>query len=341
MRRQKPPATLPPAAVKLVQCVTGAQPGDAHFDGYAQYVSNHLYEVGGLGSNRNKYFERSTIDRRIKGLAEKFSLRGQGDRAHALEEYLKRIRELAPALLNVDTTTAAPSSTRDAENVLSCVLLVLLELSESPTSVALHRPPTDGYSIPRSLQQHKQPKVDEATKNRAVWKSILKEEPLEGEHWATIRDEELDSDDSDYDEMSLKNVGEKTEGYQQAEGEQGSSQHRSGPRTATTSGHLNQHPSSRRQDEEAGILRDLENLQYWQASNISKKRHERVQAQHQLSSNIQEPGSVNVGLEQFQNDAFAANTLPIDELDLIQETLLMLLGEHSICFMRDQNQTIR
>ncbi|KAF9969574.1 Gamma-tubulin complex component 5, partial [Actinomortierella ambigua] len=339
MRRQRLSTTIPPAASQLVQRVTGARPGDARFDNYAQYVCTQLYEVGGIGSNRNKYFERSTIDRRIKGLAEKFSLRGQEDRAQALEEYLRRIRELFPALLAVNAASGTSSTNSDAENVLSSILLVLLDLSESPTTVAMQHPSAHKYSIPWSLQKHKQPQVDENTRNKAIWQSILKEEPLEGEHWATVREDVADSDDSDYDDMDLTTIGKKPKD-QLSEDEQSTSQDPSKSQTAATSVRFSQLPLSSSSDGRDDILQDLENLQYWQASNISKKRHDRVQAHRQITASVQDPASVNMGLEQFQSDAFAADTFPMDELDLIHETLLMLLGEYSICFQRHQDQNI-
>ncbi|KAG0235016.1 hypothetical protein BGW42_005971 [Actinomortierella wolfii] len=296
----------------------------------------HLYEASGMGSNRNKYFEQSSVDRRIKGLAEKLSLNGQSDRGQALEEYLQRLRKLSSALTSTfSTTPAASSSDRDTQNVVSSILLVLLELSESPTSVALRHHVDEVYEIPLSIKQSLKPPVDEAAERKAVWLSILKEEPLEGEHWNTARNAGAEgSDDSDYDDMDLVTMGKKP-----ADNQQEPSHEHSGQDSSATSPRIGQLPV-RTHDGEVD-LRELESLQYWQASNISKKRHNRVEEQRQASISIQDPTLVNAGLEQFQNNVFAATTLPMDELDLIREVLLMLLGEYSICFERDEQNIIK
>ncbi|KAF8933633.1 Gamma-tubulin complex component 5 [Haplosporangium gracile] len=201
-------AVLPAAGRGLVTHVTGFQPGQGYFDTCSEYVSRHLFDVNGVGGVQNKAMDHEAINKRVYGLAEKFSIKGQDQKAEALKGYQERLRGLARSVGEGDRfRTIATSSETDqeesAQNIVSSVLLLLLELSDTPT---IPRKGEYGYIIPHSLRPTNAPKTQHQI-NKELWASILKDDPLVGDHWkqakAGIDHQDGESSDSDFEDMDV------------------------------------------------------------------------------------------------------------------------------------------
>ncbi|KAG0345204.1 Gamma-tubulin complex component 5 [Podila humilis] len=203
-RRQR--TSLPAAARDLITHVTGFNPTLELHENCSNYVAAQLFDIDGIGGNRNKSVDHIVINQRIEGLADKFSMKSQETKSVALRDYLARLRSLAGALgQDMFKSETATTSTMDqeeaAQNVLSSVLLVLLELSESPSTQTKG---VYGYSVPDHLRVTKVVQKTESEINKEVWRAILQEDPLVGDHWKKCDVEEQDDDNSDFEDMDVE-----------------------------------------------------------------------------------------------------------------------------------------
>ncbi|KAG9322755.1 hypothetical protein KVV02_007015 [Mortierella alpina] len=323
-RRQR--ATLPEPARQLITLTTGFQPATEYFDACSSYVGLNLFDVTGMGGNRNKSVDHDVVNKRITGLAEKFSMKGQDAKAEALQDYLKRLRGLARSLGGGDNArTIAASSEMDkeeaAQNMVSSMLLMLLELSETPTML---RRGDHGYTVPDSLRESSQTSKSQSQINKDLWEAILKEDPLEGEHWLNLEtgDEGKESDESDYEDMDVNPravpVTSRTSPKPTSDkGRSNESQPALGVlRLWTQSG-----PEPRKDLQ----LRLLEQQQYW--------RHDKV-ADPQRGGNLQDVGGfdiqraseLNAKLQETREYSLAQEVSIMDEVDVIHEVFLLLQG---------------
>ncbi|KAF9579923.1 hypothetical protein BGW38_003614 [Lunasporangiospora selenospora] len=204
---------LPGPARCLISRETGFQPGDDHFEQYGNCVYSRLYDTSGMCAGRNKAIDAEAIDSRILGLAEKISLTTTQDdsKAQALRKYLNQLRQRARALRGSggEVLTSEADQEAAAQNTLSSVLLVMLELSHMPTT------PTKGtdsvlsshYVIPESLNNKLEgwPSSIKTQQDldREYWQSIIQESPYQGDHWYIQGVSYEKDDESDYEDMKL------------------------------------------------------------------------------------------------------------------------------------------
>ncbi|CAO3563862.1 unnamed protein product [Mortierella alpina] len=323
-RRQR--ATLPEPARQLITLTTGFQPATEYFEACSSYVGLNLFDVTGLGGNRNKSVDHDVVNNRITGLAEKFSMKGQDAKAEALQDYLKRLRGLARSLGGGDNArTIAASSEMDreeaAQNTVSSILLMLLELSETPTML---RRGDHGYTVPDSLKESLQKSKSQSQINKELWEAILKEDPLEGEHWLNLEpgDEDKESDRSDYEDMTV-NPRAVPVTFRTSPEAIGSKRRSSDSQSALGAfGLWAQSGREPRMDPQLGLL---ERQQYWR--NDKAVAHQRKSdTQEAQEFDIQRASELNAKLREAKEYSLAQEAPILDEVDVIQEVFLLLQG---------------
>ncbi|KAF9181045.1 hypothetical protein BGZ51_005705 [Haplosporangium sp. Z 767] len=336
-RRQR--TGLPDAALELITRVTGFHPQSEHFNSCADYVGLHLFNINGIGSVRNKSVDHDAIDKRIVGLVEKFSIKGQGAKAMALQDYQKRLRRLARSLGGGDSArTIAASSEMDqdeaAQNVVSSVLLVMLELSQTPTML---RRGEDAYETPEALKETSAAFKSQDQINKERWEAILKEDPLIGEHWHGVGESAPDSEGSDYEDMDLDpravpatksapsgptdNVASSEQGGRLFElGEQNLWMKESA------------HASQNRQQ-----LRTLAQEQYWRYNQVVDKRTAVETESLDGGYDIQCSTELSIALRNSRDYVLVQDIPIMDEVDIIQEVFLLLQGLPTVIFTLDDD----
>ncbi|KAF9181361.1 hypothetical protein BGZ50_005572 [Haplosporangium sp. Z 11] len=336
-RRQR--TGLPDAALELITRVTGFHPQSEHFNSCADYVGLHLFNINGIGSVRNKSVDHDAIDKRIVGLVEKFSIKGQGAKAMALQDYQKRLRRLARSLGGGDSArTIAASSEMDqdeaAQNVVSSVLLVMLELSQTPTML---RRGEDAYEMPEALKETSAAFKSQGQINKERWEAILKEDPLIGEHWHGVGESAPDSEGSDYEDMDLDpravpatksapsgptdNVASSEQGGRLFElGEQNLWMKESA------------HASQNRQQ-----LRTLAQEQYWRYNQVVDKRTAVETESLDGGYDIQCSTELSIALRNSRDYVLVQDIPIMDEVDIIQEVFLLLQGLPTVIFTLDDD----
>ncbi|GJJ70221.1 gamma-tubulin complex component 5 [Entomortierella parvispora] len=346
-RRQK---TAPPeSARQLVTRITGFKPKDPHFDASLSYVGLHLFDVNGLGGNRNKAMDHKAIDQRIQGLAEKFSIKGQTTKADALEDYLISARKLARSLGGGDSArTIAASSNMDqeeaAQNVISSLLMVMLELSETPT---MQRRGEPRYTVPESLKESKDGARTQEQINRDMWKAILAEDPLMGDHWLSheSKDAGEGSDDSDFEDMEVQ--------LKPASNDQGS-----GAAGTTPMGVNNEQsqlnnpvPTSKgswisnldlwTSSPDVNTLVDsaqikaLQKQQYFHGDSVLSRESSTTTPKRDRSYDIQSSTALSAAVQECAEFRLTGKVPVMDEVDIIHEVLMLLQGLPSIIFALD------
>ncbi|KAF9130711.1 hypothetical protein BGW39_002758 [Mortierella sp. 14UC] len=346
--RHSPPTTmskrrtvLPEPGRLLVTRVTGFRPGQEYFDTCAEYVGHHLFDVNGMGGVQNKAMDHGVIDKRVYGLAEKFSMKGQDSKGEALKGYQERLRGLARSMGGGDQArTVATSSEADreeaAQNVVSSVLLLLLELSETPTA---SRKGEYGYMVPAALRPTKAPKTQQQI-NKELWASILKEDPLVGDHWRQTVPASVvldgDSSDSDFEDMD---VNPRAVPVLPAEDLSSVSKEHDGDKDI-------------RLDHRIWMGRDisrphicptkaLEQQQYWQDGDILSRQPARKASQQILDYNLQSPSDLNLALHNSR-DYVLAHSIPVmDEIDIIHEVFFLLQGLPAAIFVLGQDGSFK
>ncbi|KAF9288852.1 Nucleotide-binding protein 2 [Mortierella alpina] len=319
-------AALPEPARQLITLTTGFQPATEYFDACSSYVGLNLYDVTGMGGVRNKSVDHDVVNKRITGLAEKFSMKGQDAKAEALQDYLKRLRGLARSLGGGDNArTIAASSEMDreeaAQNMVSSMLLMLLELSETPTML---RRGDHGYTVPDSLRVSSQKSKSQSQINKEQWEAILKEDPLEGEHWLHLetRDEDKESDGSDYEDM---NVNPRAVPVSTRISPNPARVKRHVDESQTETGILGIWAQSTREPRMDSQLRLLERLQYWR-NDVAADHERRVHTQAVDEIDIQCALELNTRLREIKEYSLVQGAPIMDEADVIQEVFLLLQG---------------
>ncbi|KAF9428400.1 hypothetical protein BGZ94_002540 [Podila epigama] len=336
-RRQRP--NLPEPARELITRVTGFDTSHEHFEACSNYVATQLFDVTGIGGNRNKSIDHNVIDQRIQGIAFKLAMKNQDNKADALKSYLTRLRSLAGALGERAASSQAMSSDTSmadqeeaAQNVVSSVLLVLLELSETPTA---QRKGVFGYTTPPHLKIDQAPAKTAEQIHREMWQSILKEDPLVGEHWAQNDLNDQDSDDSDFEDMNVDDriVPHIKDDLPQAGDEEANVEDLS---PFELWGGLSSRSDARRA-EQAAAQKALKEHQYWDQNGIVPRRPRVDASEHDASMmfDLQDASRLN-RVHQASQSAFQ-NMTTMDELDIINEVFLLLQGLPTVMFDLDQN----
>ncbi|KAF9436996.1 hypothetical protein BGZ76_002306 [Entomortierella beljakovae] len=327
-RRQR--SALPEPARELITRVTGIQPGTEYFDICSNFVNLHLYDVGGMGGNRNKSIDHQVIDKRIQGISEKLSLNGHDSKADALLNFLQRSRRLARSLGGGDSARIVVATSQidreeAAQNSLSSILLILLELSESPT---LTKPGEPVYKMPSSLVESNRKPKTQAEINKDIWMTILKEDPYVGEHWySNTGADQHESDGSDYEDMDVnpRVVPDTKDDETQEPLISGESY------TERKLDLWKEKPTQR--SRAAARLKLLERQQYWKdAKIIPKKSGLVVPFDEDTGIDIQDHLGLNSSLQQSKGITPALAPPVIDEADLVQEVLLLLQGLTTVVF---------
>ncbi|KAF9905279.1 hypothetical protein EC991_001879 [Linnemannia zychae] len=332
---------LPEAGRQLITRVTGFQLGQEYFDTCAEYVGHHLFDVNGMGGVQNKAMDHGVIDKRVYGLAEKLSMKGQDSKGEALKGYQERLRGLARSVGGGDhARTVATNSEADkeeaAQNVVSSILLLLLELSETPT---ISRKGEYGYAIPQALRPTKAPKTQQEI-NKELWASILKDDPLVGDHWRQVRLESVvlegESSDSDFEDMDIN------------------------PRAVPILSASNPSSASKKHDGDKDARLDpliwmrkdvprshtcstmtLEQQQYWQDGHIVSRQPVRTVSQQTADYNIQFASDLNSVL-QISRDYVLAHSIPVmEEVDIIHEVFFLLQGLPTTIFVLAQDGSFK
>ncbi|KAF9933018.1 hypothetical protein BGZ65_004256, partial [Modicella reniformis] len=303
-RRQR--AALPEPAKELINRITGFQPGDNYFDTCSTYVAFHLFDVNGLGGNRNKSISHDMINKRLNGLAEKLFIRGQDTKSDALEGYLKRLRGMARSLGGGDgarmiAAISEMNLEEAAQNVLSSVLLILLELEQK--------------KVLKSQQEL----------DRELLRDILKEDPLVGDHWiipAGGDEQETDESDSESKEMNQQRTPE-AEDVEQGSNFNNDS---TGKSEAALWRQL-----LRERSRALEPLRALERWQYWRGNSVKSKGTTEFR-RSDAGYNIQCSTELNAALRNLSGFILPFSTPIMDELDIINEIFLLLQGLPTVIF---------
>ncbi|KAG0350911.1 hypothetical protein BG005_009581 [Podila minutissima] len=332
-RRQRP--ILPEPARNLITHVTGFNTTDMHFESCSNYVATQLFDVAGIGGNRNKSVDHMVINQRIEGLADKLSMKNQDSKADALRDYLARLRGLARAIgdngqsRSVSAITSSMDQEESAQNTVSSVLLMLLELSESPT---IQPKGIYGYSMPDHLKRDQGKPKTEKQINKEIWQAILKEDPLVGDHWAQRDVDDQDTGDSDFEDMD---VDERAVPSVIAERKQGDLDDdvyndSQGPSSldfwsaAST-------PYQSLRKEQSGLLKILKQQQYWKGQELVPKTVSTSQRSEETMFDLQDATLLNRMLRESRGDFGELKLL--QEVDIIHEVFLLLLGLPTTIFI--------
>ncbi|KAG0025540.1 Gamma-tubulin complex component 5, partial [Podila clonocystis] len=332
-RRQRP--ILPEPARNLIAHVTGFNVTDMHFESCSNYVATQLYDVAGIGGNRNKSIDHTVINQRIEGLADKLSMKNQDSKAEALKDYLGQLRGLANAVgdskqsRSVSAVTNSMDQEEASQNVVSSVLLMLLELSESPT---VQPKGVYGYLMPDHLRRDQgTPKTEEQI-NKEMWQAILKEDPFIGDHWAQREVDDKDSDDSDFEDMDVDEravpsvISEEQQGNLHDDfynDSQGTSSLDFWTATST--------PSKSLRKDQTKMLKVLKQQQYWKDQELVPKNVSTTQRSEETPFDLQDATLLSRMLRDSRDDF--GEVIPLEEVDIIHEVFLLLLGLPTTIFI--------
>ncbi|KAF9543310.1 hypothetical protein EC957_000971 [Mortierella hygrophila] len=334
---------LPEAGRRLITYVTGFQPGQEYFDTCSEYIGHHLFDVNGMGGVHNKAMDHDLINKRIYGLAEKFSMKGQDQKAEALKGYQERVRGLARSIGEGDRfMTIATSSETDQEeasqNIVSSMLLLLLELSDTPT---IPRKGEYGYVVPDALRPTNAPKTQQQI-NKELWASILKEDPLVGDHWKQARvgvdNQEGESCDSDFEDMDVNPravpvsvIEDLGPGSKDDVFEKDKSRHAA---NTSDTGIWMHRVVSRSHTLPA---KTLEQQQYWRDGDLISKQPVQSSSRQTLDYDIQSASDLNSSLQNSRDFVLAQSTPVMDEIDIIHEVFFLLQGLPTTIFVIGQD----
>ncbi|KAF9147744.1 hypothetical protein BG015_010575 [Linnemannia schmuckeri] len=345
-------AVLPEAGRQLITHVTGFQPGQEYFDTCSEYVSRHLFDVNGMGGVQNKAMDHEAINKRVYGLAEKFFMKGQDQKAEALKGYQGRLRRLVRSVGEGDRfrkiiTSSETDLEEAAQNIVSSVLLLLLELSDTPT---ITRKGEYGYIIPHSLRPTNAPKTQQQI-NKELWASILKDDPLVGDHWkqATVGvdHQEGESSDSDFEDMDVNPRAvpvSTTEDLGFASKEDVFGKDKS--KYATSARDALQRDYGiwmHRNVSRTQVLpaKTLEQQQYWQGGDVISKQPTRLFSRQTHDYDIQSASDLNSALQNSKDFVLAHSTPVMDEIDIIHEVFFLLQGLPTTIFVLGQDESFQ
>lgn len=303
-----------------------------YFESCSSYVAMQLFDVAGIGGNRNKSVDHTVIDQRIGGLADKLSMKNQDSKADALRDYLTRLRGLSKAVGDSDhsLSVSAVASTMDqeenAQNVVSSVLLMMLELSESPTAQPKG---VYGYSVPDHLKPDLgTPKTEEQI-NKEMWQAILREDPLVGDHWAQ-RDVDGKDSDSDFEDMDVDEHAVPSETAEREKRSRNDDHYHPQERSSFDFWTATATPSENIRMDHSGVLKALKQQQYWKGRELVSKTVRTNRRSGETMFDIQDATVLNRMLRKSRSDF--SEVILLEEVDIIHEVFLLLLGLPTIVF---------
>lgn len=300
-----------------------------------------------MGGVQNKAMDHELINKRIYGLAEKFSMKGQDQKAEALKVYQERVRGLARSIgeggrVRTIATSSETDKEEAAQNIVSSVLLLLLELSDTPT---IPKKGEYGYVLPHALRPTNAPKTQQQI-DKELWESILKEDPLVGDHWKQARVgvdiQEGESSDSDFEDMDVNPRAVPvavTEDLDPASKEDVIGKDKLRHATATSKTGIWMHRVvSRLQTHPA---KTLERQQYWRDGNIVSKQPTRSSSGQTLGYDIQTATDLNSFLQSSRDFVLAQGIPVMDEIDIIHEVFFLLQGLPTTIFAIGQDESFK
>lgn len=305
-----------------------------------------------MGGVQNRAMDHEAINKRVTGLAEKFSMKGQDQKAEALKGYHERLRGLARSVgeggrLGTIATSSETDQEETAQNVVSSVLLMMLELSDTPT---VPRKGEYGYVIPHALRSTKVSKTQQQI-NKELWASILKDDPLVGDHWKQVRtrdgNQEGENSDSDFEDMDVNSRVvpiSATEDSGSASEDEDVIKKNSRHTMGNTDTHQRGHGIWMHRD----VLRPqtlpaktLERHQYWRNGAVISRQPTRPSLRPALEYDIQSTSDLNSA---FQNskDFVLAQSIPVmDEVDIIHEVFFLLQGLPTTIFVLGEDGSFK
>lgn len=300
-----------------------------------------------MGGVQNKAMDHELIDKRIYGLAEKFSMKGQDQKAEALKGYQERVRGLARSIgeggrVRTIATSSETDQEEAAQNIVSSVLLLMLELSHTPT---IPRKSEYGYVIPHALRLTNAPKTQQQI-DKELWASILKEDPLVGDHWKQsgvgVDNQEGESIDSDFEDMDVNPRAvpvSVTEDLGPASKEDVFRKVNSGHATSTSDTGIWMHRAVSRT--QTLLAKTLERQQYWRDEDLISKQPTRSSSRQTLDYDIQSASDLNSSLQNSRDFVLAQNTPVMDEIDIIHEVFFLLQGLPTTIFVIGQDDSFK
>ena len=300
-----------------------------------------------MGGVQNKAMDHEIINKRIYGLAEKFSMKGQDQKAEALKGYQERVRGLARSIgeggrVGTIATSSETDQEETAQNIVSSMLLLLLELSDTPT---IPRKGEYGYVMPHGLRPTNAPKTQQQL-NKELWAAILKEDPLVGDHWEQTRvgidNQEGESSDSDFEDMDVNPRAvpvSVTEDLGPASKEDVFGKDKPRHTTGTSDPGIWMHRVvSRSQTLPA---KTLERQQYWRDGDLISKQPTRSSSRQTLDYDIQSASDLNSSLQDSKDFVLAQSTPVMDEIDIIHEVFFLLQGLPTTIFVIGQDDSFK
>ncbi|KAG0246846.1 hypothetical protein BGX31_008089 [Mortierella sp. GBA43] len=264
-------------------------------------------------------------------------MKGQAAKGDAFESYLKQLRGVARSLGGGDDARTIASSSEmaleeAAQNALSSILLVLLELSESPTAL---RRGEETYTVPETLRGRKIVIENQEEIDRQLLQTILKEDPLTGDHWKfQIDSDDDESDGSDgsgfEDRRSSKIVSNTKDETQVPDAAIAPSE--KGETTPALHGFDLWRQLSLEHSQSLLPLRELERRQYWRGINLISRERATKPRSDQVAYDIQCATELNATLRDSSKFTLPYSAPVMDELDTINEIFLLLQGLPTIIF---------
>ncbi|KAI8638556.1 Spc98 family-domain-containing protein [Parasitella parasitica] len=281
---------------QLVHKLTDLQPNSPEWEKTVQKAKYTLHYDKCTSTSEQE------VTNRINGLAEKFSIKGHHELSEALLKHKKEFLKVSRSIGTEDTNQAILKY--DA-------LQLLLSLSSSSNQ--------DFNYIPT---------INNTEKESLTWQDVIKDDPLEGDHWKTWPDEASDDDDDEddgiADDLELNRITSVA-----------TTQRRSylGDLSNFKFDFTRKMKMDKRGDQEG--LNHLMTQQYWR------------QEQHlpqQNSSNVnllQKPCQMSDALNRlFYSDTEKSLLKAITEANVTREVLLLLRGYRGILYSYQEDQFV-
>ncbi|KAF8939089.1 hypothetical protein BGZ58_010658 [Dissophora ornata] len=230
-----------------------------------------------------------------------------------------------------------------ARNAMSSMLMMLLELSESPTALKRGE---NVYVVPEPLKESKKPPKSQDQIDKELLKAILREDPLVGEHWKTQTGEGgLDSDASDFEDMDINpRAVPNSKDSQLPQGGDASSTNRYKEISATgdgvSFGRLDLWgQQSSKLSKASTRLKVLERHQYWRGDHVISRKREAEIGQTEHGFDIQCSWTLNSALRDSKDFVPTQGAPVMDEVDVIHELFLLLQGYPTMLFTREDGSS--
>ncbi|KAI8386940.1 Spc98 family-domain-containing protein [Blakeslea trispora] len=276
---------------KLVQKITGIQSNDPQWNRLVNRTKNALQYHKCTSTSDNE------VNEAYKGLVEKFSIKGHSELAQAIKQC--KVELLSPARpigLNEQTH----------QSILKYDMLRLLA------------------SLSSSLNQSYEymPKLNNILQSKALtWEDVIKDDPLEGDHWKQWSDGTSSENSYTSDQMNEYELNEDS-----------NNDLRSNPNTMNLQGYYRHHPIAVDTRSDQDGLTQFMTQQYWMdETSLSEEE----MADDTL---LQNPCQMSRALGKLLPDETQQNQVKaITEANMVREVLSLLRGFSGIVFTQDSN----